>query len=81
MNAYAIVKIPLPVVDIKREDKLKDFGTLKACVKWLGDIGRGVNWDEHMADYRRKIIEHGCLDITAVIIDKDAPPLFELGSA
>ncbi len=51
------------------------------CMKWLGDVGRGVYWDEHMADYRRKIVEVRSLTISGVVIDKDAPPLFELGSA
>ena len=79
-NAHAIVKILLPLVDIKGEYKLKDFGTLKACVKWLRDVGRGMNWDEHMDDYRKKIVEVRSLELSGLVIDKDAPPLFELGS-
>jgi hypothetical protein len=26
-------------------------------MKWLGDLGRGMNWDEHMDDYGKKIVE------------------------
>ncbi len=51
------------------------------CMKWLRDVGRGMNWDKHMTDYRRKIIEVRSLEILGVVIDKDAPPLFKLGSA
>ena len=51
------------------------------CMKWLGDVGRGVNCDKHIADYRRKIIEVRSLELSGLVIDKDAPPLFELGSA
>ncbi len=50
-------------------------------MKWLGDVGRGMNCDKHMADYRRKIIEVRSLELLGVVIDKDAPPLFELGLA
>jgi hypothetical protein len=49
------------------------------CMKWLGDVGRGMNCDEHMADHWRKIIEVRSLEISGVVIDKDAPRLFELG--
>ena len=58
--------------------KLKDFGTMK----WLrDDVGRGMNWDEHMDDYGKKIVEVRSLELSGLVIDKDAPPLFELGSA
>jgi hypothetical protein len=50
-------------------------------MKWLGDVGRGMDCDEHMADYRRKIIEVRSLELSGLVIDKDAPSLFELGSA
>ena len=50
-------------------------------MKWLEDVSRGMNWDKHMADYRRKIVEVRSLEILGVVIDNDAPPLFELGSA
>ncbi len=50
-------------------------------MKWLGDAGRGVNWDKHMADYGKKIVEVRSLELSGLVIDKDAPPLFELGLA
>ena len=49
------------------ELKLKDFNSMKKCVKWLGSIGRGMTWDEHMA---------------AALEERRAqlgPPLFSLG--
>ena len=52
------------------EYKLKDFRMLKACVKWLRNIGRGVNWDKHMADYRRKIIEVISLEISGLLLTR-----------
>jgi len=62
--SYAVVKFLLPRVDIKGELKLKDFNTMKKCIKWLGEIGRGVTWDEHME---------------AAVEDRRASPLFSLG--
>jgi hypothetical protein len=50
-------------------------------MKWLRDVGRGMNWDKHMDDYRKKIVEIRSLELSGVVIDKDAPPLFKLGSA
>jgi hypothetical protein len=47
-SSYAVVKFLLPVIDIKGELRLKDFGTMKKCNTWLGGIGRGMTWDEHM---------------------------------
>ena len=47
-SSYAMVKLPLPKIDIKGELSLKDFGTMKKCNVWLGVIGRGMKWDEHM---------------------------------
>ncbi len=44
-----MVKFLLPRVDIMGELKLKDFNSMKKCVKWIGSIGRGMTWDEHMA--------------------------------
>jgi hypothetical protein len=44
-EALAIAKVLLPLIDIKQELKLKNFAKLATCVKWLGEIGRGVNWD------------------------------------
>ena len=65
--SYAVVKFLLPRVDILGELKLKDFNSMKKCVKWLGSIGRGMTWDEHMA---------------AALEERRAqlgPPLFSLG--
>jgi hypothetical protein len=50
-------------------------------MKWLRNVGRGMNWDEHMDDYRKKIVEVRSLELLGLVIDKDAPPLFKLGSA
>ena len=27
---------------------MTDFKTVKVCIAWLGGIGRGMTWDEHM---------------------------------
>ncbi len=43
-----MVKFLLPRVEIKGELKLKDFNLMKKCIKWLGEIGRGMTLDEHM---------------------------------
>jgi hypothetical protein len=45
-----VVKFLLPKIDIKGELRLKDFGTMKKCNAWLGRIGRGLSWDEHIED-------------------------------
>jgi hypothetical protein len=47
-TSCAVVKFFLPRVNIKEELKLKDFNSMKNCVKWLGEIGRGITWDECM---------------------------------
>jgi hypothetical protein len=49
-DSHAIVKFLLPRLDIKikGELKLKDFSLIKACVRWLGGIARGMSWDKHM---------------------------------
>ncbi len=39
-NAHAIVKFLLPRIVIKEELKMKDLTSMKACVKWLGEIAR-----------------------------------------
>ena len=48
-DAHANVKFLLPRIDFKGEKKMKDFGTMKACVQWLGKIACEMTWDEHMA--------------------------------
>ncbi len=45
---HAIVKFLLSRFDIKGKLKLKDFSSMKTCVRWLGGIARGMSWDEHM---------------------------------
>jgi hypothetical protein len=37
-SAHAIVRFLLPRVDIKGELKMQDFNSMKACVKWLGEV-------------------------------------------
>ena len=68
-SSYAVVKFLLPKIDIKGELRLKNFGTVKKCNMWLGGIGRGMTWDEHMevavAESRAKL----------------GAPLFALGGA
>ncbi len=50
-------------------------------MKWLRVVDRGMNWDEHMDDYRKKIVKVRSLELSRLVIDKDASPLFKLGSA
>ncbi len=49
-NAKSIIKVLLPIIDIKGELKMKDFSTVGVCLKWLGEIARGMTWDEHMKE-------------------------------
>ena len=58
-DAFAIVRVLLPHLDIKGEMKLKDFSTAKACIKWLGEIGRGTTWDEEMKVLDKKLKNDG----------------------
>jgi len=57
-SSYAVVKFLLPKIDIKGELRLKDFGTMKKCNTWLGGIGRGMTWDEHMEAAVAKSMEN-----------------------
>ena len=57
-SSYALVKFLLPKIDIKGELRLKDFGTMKKCNTWLGGIGRGMTWDEHMEAAVAKSMEN-----------------------
>ena len=41
-DAVAIVQALLPQIDILGQLKMKEFITAKACIKWLGEIGRGT---------------------------------------
>ena len=47
-DAVVIVRALLPRVDILGQLKMKEFRTANACIKWLGEIGRGTTWDEEM---------------------------------
>ena len=47
-EAKCIVKYLLPAIDIVGALKLGYFKRVKVCVAWLGGIGRGLTWDEHM---------------------------------
>ena len=81
-SAHAIVRILLPRVDIKGELKMKNFNSMKACVKWLGEVKHGMTWDEHMhVAAEEKTVAYEEMwwadnENTAV----RAAPLFELGS-
>ena len=58
-DAVAIVRVLLPHLDIKGETKMKDLSTAKACIKWLGKIGRGTTWDEEMKVVEEKLENDG----------------------
>ena len=47
-SSYDVVKFLLPNIDINGELRLKNFGTMNKCNVWLGGIGRGMTWDEHI---------------------------------
>ena len=38
--AKSIIKVLLPIIDIKGELKMKDFGMVGVFLKWLGEIAR-----------------------------------------
>ena len=46
-DSYVIVKFLLPIVDITRALKLKDYNSMKKCMVWLGGIAQGMIWDDH----------------------------------
>jgi hypothetical protein len=76
-NAKSIIKVLLPIIDIKGELKMKDFGTVGVCLKWLGAIARGMTWDEHMKEYMNKLREErACAGLD---LNVTAPSLFQLG--
>ena len=54
-DALAIVKVLLPHIDIEGVLKMKEFALAKACIKWLGKIGRGTTWDEEMGALEREM--------------------------
>ncbi len=40
-DAFAVVKVLLPSLDILNDLKLSNFRAVKECVKWLGEIYLG----------------------------------------
>ncbi len=80
-DSHAILKFLLPRVDIKGELKLKDFSSMKACVRWLGGIVRGMSWDEHMVAAANKMQAEWEAkgDNLGVNLSLDTAPIFELG--
>jgi len=77
-SAHAIVRFLLPRVDNKGELKMKDFNSMKACVKWLGEVKRRMTWDEHMhAAAEEKTAAYEEINENSAV---GAAPLFELGS-
>ena len=81
-SAHAIVRFLLPRVDIKGELKMKDINSMKVCMKWLGEVKRGMTWDEHMhAAAEEKMVAYEEMwraDNENLAVG--AAPLFELGS-
>lgn len=47
-DAFAIVRVLLPRIDIKKKLKMGNFKTVKDCTTWLGGIRSGTTWDEEM---------------------------------
>jgi hypothetical protein len=54
---------------------------MKVCVRWLGEIARGMSWDEHMVaaanEMRAKWEAKG--DNLGVNLSLDMAPMFEFG--
>ena len=80
-DSLAVVKFLLPKVDITGKLKLKDFNSMKKCILWLGEIARGMTWEEHMAvaalDIREQWETEG--EILGEDLMLDAPKIFALG--
>ncbi len=45
-GSVAIVKVLLP--RIAPDEKVADYSTMKACIKWLGTLARGTTWEDEM---------------------------------
>jgi hypothetical protein len=60
---------------------LKDFSSMKVCVRWLGGIARGMSWDKHMVaaanEMQAKWEAEG--DNLGVNLSLDTAPMFEFG--
>ena len=65
-DAFAIVRVLLPRIDVKRELKMGQFKAAKDCIKWLGEIGRGTTWDEEMEAWERECEESEELPVSAL---------------
>ncbi len=80
-DSLAVVKFLLPRVDIMGKLKLKAFNSMKKCIVWLGEIARGMTWDEHLAaaalDIREQWKAEG--EILGEDLMLDAQPIFALG--
>jgi hypothetical protein len=75
--AKSIIKVLLPMIDIKGELKMKNFDRVGVCLKWLGEIARGMTWDQHMREYMMIVWEERATE--GHTFDLTAPPLFEVG--
>jgi hypothetical protein len=53
----SIIKVLLPIIDIKGLLKMKNFDRVGVCLKWLGQIARGMTWDQHMKEYMMRVWE------------------------
>ena len=57
-RAKSIIKVLLPIIDIKGELKMKNFDRgVGVCLKWLGEIARGMTWDQHMRENMMRVWE------------------------
>ena len=65
-DATAIVRVLLPRIDVKKELKMGQFKTVWDCIKWLGEIGRGLNWDEEMEAWERECEESEELPVSTL---------------
>jgi hypothetical protein len=81
-DSLALVTFLLPKVDILGELKLKDFNSMKKCNVWLGEIGCGMTWDEHMVVAAQEIGEQwlAAEGIWGEDLRLDGPPMFALGA-
>jgi hypothetical protein len=82
-EAKCIVKYLLPLIDIVGASKLGDFKTVKVCIAWLGGIGRGMTWDEHMQaatdEFERKELEAWEAMKVENAMQGNGTTLFEIG--
>ena len=83
-EAKCIIKYLLPTIDIVGASKLGDFKTVKVCIAWLGDIGRGMTWDEHMQaatdEFERKELESWENIKAKNAMQGNGTTLFEMGA-